>query len=91
MLPAEVARFKDEIGTAQHYLEHGSGDSAVYGSRMGVQTTSVENDRFYARAVASQFHGKTVSQIVVGMALRANGACRCFPVPAMQGAMSWRR
>ena len=79
MPPAEVARFKDEIGKARHYLEFGSGGSTVYASRMGVQTTSVENDRFYARAVASQLHGKTVSQIVAGMGITREWGMPVFP------------
>lgn len=66
---AGVARFRLELGRASHYVEFGSGGSTVMADRAGLPTVSVENDRFYARAVASRLGSATVRQIVVPMGL----------------------
>lgn len=79
MPPEEVAFFKDKIGKAQHYVEFGSGGSTVYASSIGVRTVSVENDKFYARAVAKKLHGMTVTQIVVGMGITREWGMPLFP------------
>lgn len=79
MPPAEIDRFKEEIGRAQNYVEFGSGGSTVYASRMCVETISVENDRFYARAVATKLSAKTVTQIVAGMGITREWGMPMFP------------
>jgi hypothetical protein len=79
MPAAEVARFKEEIGRAKHYVEFGSGGSTVYASRFGNQTISVENDRFYARAVATRLNGKSVTQVVADMGITREWGMPLFP------------
>lgn len=79
MPAAEVARFNEEIGKAKYYVEFGSGGSTVYASRMGIPTISVENDRFYARAVATKLHGSTVTQVVAGMGITREWGMPLFP------------
>lgn len=81
MDPEGSARFKSELAKATRYLEFGSGGTTVLADRAGIDTISVENDRFYARAVASQLSGDTVTQIVVN-----TGATRewGFPLRADQ-------
>lgn len=46
-----AAYFRNRLAQAKSYLEFGSGGSTVLASRLGVPTVSVENDRWYARAV----------------------------------------
>ncbi|MXP44614.1 hypothetical protein [Allopontixanthobacter sediminis] len=79
MPPAEVKFFKENIGLALNYVEFGSGGSTVYASRLGVKTISVENDRFYAQAVAAQLHGNTVTQIVASMGITREWGMPLFP------------
>lgn len=79
MPSAEVTRFKDEIGRARYYVEFGSGGSTVYASRLGVKTISVENDKFYARAVSQKLYGKTVTQVVANMGITREWGMPLFP------------
>jgi hypothetical protein len=44
-------RFLEELRAARLYLEYGSGGSTRVANGLGVQTISVENDRFFARAL----------------------------------------
>lgn len=49
---AETARrFKEELGKTKLFLEYGSGGSTVWAAEAGVQTISVESDRFFAQVV----------------------------------------
>lgn len=82
MPPAESARFRREISKAQRYMEYGSGGSTVYASRLGIPTISVENDKFYARAVATKLHGGAVTQIVADTGITVEWGMPLFPNPA---------
>jgi hypothetical protein len=66
---AGIARFQRELARASRYVEFGSGGSTVLVDRAGIPAISVENDRFYARAVASRLGRGAVRQIVVPMGL----------------------
>ena len=75
-----VARFRQELSRATRYIEFGSGGTTVLADRAGLDTISVENDRFYARAVASRLHGGRVHQVVVD-----NGLTREWGFPLFSG------
>lgn len=79
MPAAEVARFKEEIRKARHYVEFGSGGSTIYASRLGIQTISVENDRFFARTVATKLLGDSVTQVVTAMGITREWGMPLFP------------
>ena len=81
MPPKEVARFKYEISKASHYVEFGSGGSTVYASHQGLKTVSVENDRFYARVVATRLLQGSVKQMIVGMGITGEWGMPIFPKP----------
>ena len=83
MPPADIALFQGEIAKAKRYIEFGSGGSTVYASQLGIDTISVENDRFYARVVAWQLYGKSVRQILSEMGITENGESLFFQM--------WRR
>lgn len=67
MDPEGVERFKTELAYATRYVEFGSGGTTVMADRLGIPTTSVESDRFYARAVASRLSSDCVKQVVVDL------------------------
>lgn len=65
MDPEGTERFRRELEKATYYLEYGSGGTTLLADQRNIPAISVENDRFYARAVASQLKGSCVRQIVV--------------------------
>jgi len=69
MDPEGTARFKQELEKATSYLEYGSGGTTLLADQRNIPTISVENDRFYARAVAAQIKGPCVTQVVVSTGL----------------------
>lgn len=81
-----VARFRRELARARSYVEFGSGGSTVLVDRAGIPAISVENDRFYARAVATRLGQGAVRQIVVPMGLTREWG---FPLLPSQRA-AWR-
>lgn len=81
MDPEGAARFKVELAKATRYLEFGSGGTTVIADRAGIETISVENDRFYARAVASRLAGGRVRQIVIDNGLTREWGFPLFPAP----------
>ncbi len=83
---ASIARFKAEVSRARHYVEFGSGGSSVFVDRQGIPGISVENDRFYARAVASRLNGGSIRQIVIGMGLTREWGFPLFPDPRLAEA-----
>lgn len=76
---AGIARFKEEISKASRYVEFGSGGSTVVADRAGIEVISVENDPYYARAVASRLKGGAVRQIVVHMGITGEWGFPMFP------------
>ena len=79
MPPADIALFQGEIAKAKRYIEFGYGSSTLYASQLGIDTISVENDRFYARAVASQLCGQSVRQILSEMGITGEWGVPVFP------------
>lgn len=79
MDPEGIARFKKEVSKARRYVEFGSGGSTVFADRLAIHVVSVENDRFYARAVASRLGGGSVRQIVIGMGITREWGFPLFP------------
>lgn len=75
-----------ELGQASSYVEFGSGGSTVCADRAGIPTTSVENDRFYARAVASKLTSGHVRQIVVNNGITREWGFPIFPTKAKSRA-----
>lgn len=49
--PQATRMFVDRLKNANRYLEFGSGGSTVVAAKFGVDTITVENDRFFARSV----------------------------------------
>lgn len=49
-----LAWFTERLSICRFYLEYGSGGSTILADSMGVQTLSVESDRYFARAVREQ-------------------------------------
>ena len=72
-------RFKQELARARSYLEYGSGATTVLADRAGIEAVSVENDRFYAKAVAAELDGDRVRQIVVSTGLTREWGFALFP------------
>ena len=64
MDPEGAARFKHELSRATGYLEFGSGGTTILADRAGIPAISVENDRFYARQVATRLSGN-VEQVII--------------------------
>lgn len=79
MPPEEVEFFKAQIAQSRSYVEFGSGGSTVLASILGVPTISVESDSVYARAVASQLIGDSVTQIVSSLGLAMEWGMPAFP------------
>lgn len=62
---AETAKFfRTRLEKASLYLEFGSGGSTLWADRMGVETISIENDRFYAERVRSALSPDTKVTII---------------------------
>lgn len=76
---AGIARFRHELARARRYVEFGSGGSTVLVDRAGIPAVSVENDRFYARAVARRLGQGQVRQIVVPMGVTREWGFPLFP------------
>jgi len=76
---AGIARFKQEVARARAYVEFGSGGSTVYVDRAGIPAISVENDPYYARAVAARLNGGRVTQRVVRMGITQAWGVPLFP------------
>ena len=76
---AGIARFKQEIAKASRYVEFGSGGSTIFAHRAGLEVISVENDPYYARAVASRLDLSAVRQIVVRMGITGEWGFPLFP------------
>ena len=81
MDPEGAARFKQELSRAGRYVEFGSGGTTVLADRAGIESVSIENDRFYARSVASRLQGNGVRQTVVSMGLNREWGFPLFPSP----------
>lgn len=79
MPPEEVEFFKTHISQCKSYLEFGSGGSTVLASNLNVPTISVESDSYYARAVASQLTGNSVTQIISSLGLAMDWGMPAFP------------
>lgn len=76
---AGIERFKHEVARAKAYVEFGSGGSTVYVDRAGIPAISVENDPYYARAVAARLGGGNVQQRVVRMGITQAWGVPLFP------------
>lgn len=74
-----AARFLHELDRASRYVEFGSGGTTVAADKAGVETVSVESDRFYARAVAKRLSGRHVRQVVVNCGLTREWGFPLFP------------
>lgn len=79
MDPPGVERFRAEALRARSYVEFGSGGSTVFVDRTGIPAISVENDPFYARAVARRLRNGTVLQRIVRMGLTQAWGVPLFP------------
>lgn len=79
MDPPGVDRFRNEISKATNYVEFGSGGSTVLVDRKHIRAISVENDRFFARAVSSRLTSGMVRLIVVNMGLTVEWGFPHFP------------
>lgn len=75
----ELNRFKQEIFNAATYVEFGSGGSTVFASKHCASCISVENDRFYARAVASQLEEGAVKQVIASLGFSRQWGVPLFP------------
>lgn len=75
--------FEDQLIACHSYVEFGSGGSTVMASRLGVATTSVESDAYYARVVASQLQGGAVKQIISSLGLSMAWGMPAFPRPKL--------
>ena len=68
--PPTTAVFFDRLDRAKSYLEFGSGGSTIEADRRSLPTLSVENDRFYAKAVKSGLSdGSAVTMKIVDIGL----------------------
>jgi hypothetical protein len=76
---AGIERFKQEVAQAKAYVEFGSGGSTVYVDRAGIPAVSVENDPYYARAVATRLKSGHVSQRVIRMRITQAWGVPLFP------------
>jgi hypothetical protein len=74
-----IERFKREVARAKAYVEFGSGGSTVFVDCAGIPGVSVENDPYYARAVASRLKGGRITQRVVAMGLTQPWGVPWFP------------
>lgn len=81
MEPPGIERFCKEAGRARSYVEFGSGGSTVFIDRIGIPAISVENDAYYARAVAARLRSGSVLQRVIGMGLTQAWGVPLFPRP----------
>ena len=79
---AGVARFRSEVTRATRYVEFGSGGSTVMVDRLGIPAVSVENDRFYAKAVATRLGQGRVRQVVIPMGLTREWGFPLRPSPS---------
>lgn len=67
---ATLTRFSSEIAEASSYLEYGSGGSTLLADAAGIDTLSVESDRYYAAKVREALPvGSKVKLIVPNMGL----------------------
>lgn len=76
-----IERFRVEASRARSYVEFGSGGSTVYIDRLGIPAISVENDPFYAQAVAARLRNGSVLQRVIRMGLTQAWGVPLFPKP----------
>lgn len=74
-----ITRFRREARRARSYVEFGSGGSTVFVDRAGIPAVSVENDPYYARAVAARLCFGSVAQRVVRMGLTQAWGVPLFP------------
>lgn len=74
-----IARFKREVARARGYVEFGSGGSTVVVDRSGIPAVSVENDPYYAKAVASRLGQGSVRQVVTSMGITREWGFPLFP------------
>jgi len=82
MDPEGAERFKQELARAKRYVEFGSGGTTVLADQAGIETVSVENDRFYARAVAGRLSGGHVCQIIIDTGPGREWGFPLFPNPS---------
>ncbi len=63
--PVSTEPFLAMLAGARFYLEFGSGGSTVAAARQGIETVTVENDRYFAKAVKTKIGAKAPNTMVV--------------------------
>jgi hypothetical protein len=62
---ASTSPFTKLLENAKQYLEFGSGGSTILAGRLGIDTITVENDRFFAKAVMKKLSPSAKNHMIV--------------------------
>lgn len=90
--PASTPEFIARLKQAKSYLEFGSGGSTLLAARLGVPTITLENDRFFARAVQKKLPaGAQHEMIVVHLGVTAEWGKPLFLERTPARLKRWRR
>ena len=90
--PQSLAWFEDKLGKAQSYLEFGSGGSTRWAAELGIETVSIECDRFFARSVQKSLPDPhKVKLIEVDIGLTGPWGVPLPGSPSPKRLVKWRR
>ncbi|RVT90210.1 hypothetical protein [Sphingomonas crocodyli] len=62
--PLSTEPFIDRLRSSKLYLEFGSGGSTVVAAQLGIETITVESDRWFGRAVQAKIHPATTNTML---------------------------
>jgi hypothetical protein len=87
---ASLQRFRAELSAAEVYLEFGSGGTTLLADRLGVETVTVESDRYFAKAMKAALRGTNVTILTPNIGITERWGRPIFNKPTARRLKRWR-
>lgn len=87
---ATLGRFNDELARAGSYLEFGSGGTTKLADRLGVNSITVESDRFFAKTLKAGLTGESVTVLTPNIGITERWGRPLFKRRTARRLKRWR-